>query len=157
MATFTAQMLIGQKHSYDSGIINISHSLYLSENSRPAWILTPTDIFNEHKQAQPRITWIPTLENMLDDILLMVSYFILKDENISQELSKIDSKKLSFLEMYEDIDKETRLKLYKSNKDIIGGYKDLKLVFSIFKGSSLISAIEEIKNYGLDYELCVAG
>ena len=157
MASMTAQILIGNSHPFHGGI-NPTHKIYLSENSRPALILTQEDIHEQNtKDTFDKVTWIPTLENMLDDILLMISYFILKDEIISQELSKIGSKKLSFLEMYEDISEETRLKLYKSNKDIIGGYKDLKLIFSIFKGSSLISAIKEIKNYGLNFELCVAG
>ena len=83
MATFTAQILIGAKHPYDSGMMNSSHSLFLSENSRPAWILSTTDIFNENKQTQPRITWIPTLENMLEDALVMIGLYVLEDKNCS--------------------------------------------------------------------------
>ncbi len=156
MATMTAQILIGSPHTYHGGI-NPTHKIYLSENSRPALILTREDIHEKGtKDTFEKVTWIPTLENMLDDILLMVSFFILKDEYISQELSKIDVKKLNFLEMYEDIDKETRLKLYKSNKEIIGGYKDLKFIFSIFEGSSLISAINEVKLFKIEHELCIS-
>ena len=156
MATMTAQILIGSPHPYNGGI-NPTHKIYLSENSRPALILTREDIYEQDtKDTFEKVTWIPTLENMLDDILLMVSFFILKDEYILQELSKIDVKKLNFLEMYEEIDEETRLKLYKSNKEIIGGYKDLKFIFSIFKGSSLISAINEIKIFKIEHELCVS-
>ena len=156
MASMTAQILIGSPHPFHGGI-NPTHKIYLSENSRPALILTREDIHEQNtKDAFDKATWIPTLENMLDDILLMISYFVLKNESISQELSKIKSKDLRFLEMYEDINEETRLKLYKSNKDIIGGYKDLKLVFSIFKGSSLLSATSKIKDYKIDFELCIS-
>lgn len=156
MASMTAQVLIGSPHPFHGGI-NPTHKIYLSENSRPALILMREDIHEENtKDTFDKATWIPTLENMLDDILLMVSYFILKDEYISKELSKINSKDLRFLEMYEDINEETRLKLYESNKDIINGYKDLILIFSIFKGSSLLSATSKIKDYKIDYELCVS-
>ena len=82
MATFTCQILIGKKHSYDSGIINISHTLYLSENSRPALILSPTEEFTANKQVQQKITWIPTLENMLEDALVMIGLYVLKDQQL---------------------------------------------------------------------------
>jgi hypothetical protein len=160
MATMTAQILIGSPHPYHGGIIP-SHKIYLSENSRPALIMAKENIGEDSyeqntKNAFDKVTWIPTLENMLDDILLMVSFFILKDKYISEELLKIDNKKLSFLELYEDIDEKTRFDLYQSNKKVIGGYKDLKFIFSIFKGSALIAETNKIKDYKIDYELCVS-
>ena len=38
MATLIAQILIGSSHPYDGGI-NPTHCLFLSENSKPAWVL----------------------------------------------------------------------------------------------------------------------
>ncbi len=39
MAPFTAQILVGHAHPYDGGINGITHTLYLSENSRPGLII----------------------------------------------------------------------------------------------------------------------
>lgn len=42
MAAYTAQALVGQAHPNHGGITP-THRLYLSENSRPAWILLPEE------------------------------------------------------------------------------------------------------------------
>jgi len=78
MSTFTCQIMLGQKHSYDSGIINISHTLYLSKKNIPARILCQAGEFNAEKHNQPKITWSPNLENMLEDALVMIGLYELK-------------------------------------------------------------------------------
>jgi hypothetical protein len=113
MSTFTAQILVGQKHAYDSGIINISHSLFLSENSRPAWILSPTDIFKHQEEPQSRITWIPTIENMLEDALVMIGLYVLKDEKLlSMAKNHFTNPRKDFIELYTDINQEDLQELY---------------------------------------------
>jgi len=103
MATFTAQILIGQKHSYDGGILNMTHSLYLSENDRPAWLLTPTDIFSEDDERQPNIIWIPTLENMLEDALVMIGLYVFKDKHLFSLANQFfRNPKENFIELYND-------------------------------------------------------
>lgn len=66
MATLTAQILIGEGHPNHDGI-NPSHYLFLSENSRSAWVLLPENIFSQSSKRTPKITWIPTVDNMLED------------------------------------------------------------------------------------------
>ena len=69
MGSFTAQIIVGQAHPNHGGIIP-SYYLFLSENSKPAWLLMSENITsNKDKQ----ITWFPTVENMLQDALLMIS------------------------------------------------------------------------------------
>lgn len=152
MATFTAQLLIGSKHSYDGGMINISHSLYLSENSRPAWVLSPTDLINEQEQKQPNITWIPTLENMLEDALLMIGIYVLKEKNLitlSQKYFKNLNK--NFIELYGDIQSDHLHELYKQARLIESCHK---IIVSVFQGSSLIKQLPVLKNYQNDIEVC---
>ncbi len=79
MATFTAQILVGSPHPNHGGI-NPTHSLFLSENSRPAWILV--DPYPDSGPRNSRIVWIPTLENMLEDALLMIAVYVCKDDGI---------------------------------------------------------------------------
>src|SRR5690554_6680116 len=77
MGTFTAQILIGKNHPYDGGIHSITHTLFLSENSRPTWVLK-----NEGAKKKDSIIWITTVENMLEDGLLMLGVYVLKDEKL---------------------------------------------------------------------------
>jgi hypothetical protein len=152
MATFTCQILIGQKHSYDSGIINITHTLYLSENSRPAWILSPTDEFNEHKQNPQKITWIPTLENMLEDALVMIGLYVLKDKRLIALANQyFNQHNKNFIELYSDIKSEDLQKLYTQTRKIEGSHK---ILLSVFQGSSILQQLPVLKDYQNDIEVC---
>lgn len=111
MATFTAQILIGHDHLYDGGIIP-SHALYLSENSRPAWILKNLNLFKEENESE-FVRWIPTVDNMLDDAMLLIGVHVIKDEAVikaANEFCKLDN--LNDLELYEAFTKEDLQTLY---------------------------------------------
>jgi hypothetical protein len=152
MATFTCQILIGQKHSYDSGIINITHTLYLSENSRPAWILSPTDEFKANKQTQQKITWIPTLENMLEDALVMIGLYVLKDKQLISLTNQYfkDANK-DFIELYNDVKADDLQELYKQVRKIESSHK---MILSVFQGSSIVNQLPVLKYYQHDIEVC---
>ncbi|WP_062110040.1 hypothetical protein [Bacillus niameyensis] len=153
MATFTAQILIGQKHSYDSGIINISHSLFLSENSRPAWILTPMELFKEQKQLQTQITWIPTLENMLEDALVMIGLYVLQDKKLITLANNLfGNPEKSCIELYDDIKPEHLKKLYEQARQIESSHK---IVLSVYEGSSILNQLSVLDLYQND-KRCVS-
>lgn len=152
MATYTAQILVGQKHSYDSGIINLSHSLYLSENSRPAWILSAIDDSRELKRIQQRIIWIPTLEHMLEDALVMIAMYVLKDKEIlalAEQCFRSTSKE--FIELYDDIAPYQLEELYQQSRQIVGSHKTM---ISVFHGSSILNQLSVLENYHNDIEVC---
>ena len=154
MATLTAQIMIGQKHSYDSGIINISHSLYLSENDRPAWILTSTDVFHERQAHQPNIIWIPTLENMLEDALFMIGLYVLKDKNLLSLANQyLKNPKKDYIQLYNDIKSENLLELYQQARLIESSHK---LIISVFRGSTIQSQLSVLKQYHNDFEVCTS-
>ena len=71
MATTTATIFVGYAHPNHGGI-NPTHYIQLSENSRPALILHSIDGKEETK------VMIPTLENMIDDVYLMIAAYVLK-------------------------------------------------------------------------------
>jgi hypothetical protein len=153
MGTFTAQILVGQKHPYEGGILNISHMLYLSENDRPAWVLTPVNVFNEKEVIQSkRITWIPTLEHMLEDALLMIGLYVVKDNGLLNLFNQysLDPNK-DFIELYQDVKPENLQKLYKEAKHIISSHK---ITLSVFQGSSIINQLSVLKEYQNDIEVC---
>ena len=81
MATLTAQILVGSAHPNHDGI-NPTHYVFLWENDRPAWILVHQNIFKEREENVGRITWIPTIENILEDALLMIAIHVCKNNEV---------------------------------------------------------------------------
>ena len=73
MSTNTAHFLIGQPHIVHDGI-QPNQQLVLTENSRPGLFLAdlPSPGFNDGEQYRHIVTWIPTVQHMMKDILLMV-------------------------------------------------------------------------------------
>ena len=73
MASFTAQIIAGNGGGYNNEGIMPIDTLYLSENNVSAWVL---------KQARNKIIWIPTVDNMLEDGLLMLAIHAIKQPEI---------------------------------------------------------------------------
>jgi len=150
MATLTAQILVGGSHPNHGGI-NPSHYLFLSENSRPAWILTSENIFSE-KQEQEKIVWIPTLENILEDALLMIGIYVLEDEGLC-ELAKeyFDDLETDHIELYDDISEEDRNKLYQECRKLEQNYK---IVITSFDEDRFDNQLKVLEDYAMDVSVC---
>ncbi len=153
MSTITAQILVGKEHQNHGGIIP-SHVLYLTENSRPTWILLPHDIFSGLKGTKiNKVVWIPTVDKMLEDALLMIGLIVLKDEQLLKIAEEI------FHDAYYTIDKP--LMLY--NYDLDSLYErcraiktDCKLVITVLDGSTIKSQLKILEKYNNFYtEVCI--
>ena len=145
MGSFTAQIIVGQAHPNHGGIIP-SHYLFLSENSKPAWVLMSENITsNKDKQ----ITWFPTVENMLQDALLMISVHVLDNKELRDEIKDVLDKHTVFL--YDDIGEEKLKNLYELCHSIDF---DCKLVVVAFEGSTIRSQLKIFENYKMDLEVC---
>ncbi len=142
MATTTAIILIGQAHQNHSGI-NPTHLIRLTENNRPTLILQSIE-----GKEEPIII-IPTVENMVDDIYLMISVFIIKELNPEKELQTKERKSL-----YDILSEQERCDLYEKTKVSIQKAK-IKVVFNILDGSHLINQIDRITQYPNDFEVTV--
>jgi hypothetical protein len=107
MASFTAQIIAGNGGGYENeGIIPLD-TLYLSENSRPAWVL---------KKGPKKITWIPTVDNMLEDGLLMLAIHAIKQpEIIALANQYFNNPNPTCAELYQDITQEHLQVLYEKN------------------------------------------
>lgn len=157
MATMTAQIQVGQAHRYHGGI-NPTHYLFLSENSRPAWILVSQKSFNDGKEESEikndKVTWIPTLERMLEDALVMIAYYILKDSKVCRLVDKyVNSKSKNWVEVYEDIPENIREELYKACRSKDNNYK---MVVTVMGGSSLLGQLKVLQLYKMDLEVCTS-
>ena len=118
MASFTAQMLIGKSHPYHGGI-NPTHYLFLSENSRPAWILVPQNFIYKDVVLETKITWIPTLDSILEDAFLMIALYVIKDKQIVNMAKKyLSSNQKDWAELYDDITIDNRFQMYEKCQKI---------------------------------------
>ena len=152
MATLTAQMMVGTPHANHDGI-NPTNYLFLSENSRPAWMLVPQNIFMESgNDITGKVTWIPTIENMLEDAILMIAIHVCKNPEII-ELSKQFSKSMlsDRVEMYENLEKFQREQLYQKCREL---KVFPKIILSVFKDSSIESQLQILNLYKMDIEVC---
>lgn len=151
MGTMTAQFLIGSGYPHHGGIIP-THYLFLSENSRPALVLLSQNIYdNTENTPEDKIIWIPSLENMLEDALLMIALYVIRDE----QLLKLARKYIKFfgdnrIEVYQDIFDEGREKFYHACR-LLG--RQFKIVLSVYEGSSLLTQLQKLTNYQMEVEV----
>jgi hypothetical protein len=151
MGSFTAQMLIGKPHPYHGGI-NPTHYLFLSENSRPAWILIPQNIFDTDGKNDRKITWIPTLDSMLEDAFLMIALYVLKHKTIVNMAKKyISNNQKDWAELYDDITIDDRFHMYEKCQNI---KSDIRIILTVLEESSIKRHLKKIDNYHFDITVC---
>lgn len=86
MRETTAEIWIGTAQGSDfmgtQGGINATHLLLLRENSRPAWMLMPGNLYDSKPPVlgKPKV-WVPTANHPTEDALLM--FAILGAKNLS--------------------------------------------------------------------------
>jgi hypothetical protein len=151
MTTLTAQILIGSPHPFHDGIIP-SHYLFLSENSQPSWKLVKANIYQVNNKILPKIAWTPTVDNMLEDGLLMVAVQIMKNKEIikiAKDFSfKIDSQ---LLELYSDLNDKQRKILYQKCRQLS---EFPKLIISVFRSSTIERQLSVLEKYNMEVEVC---
>jgi hypothetical protein len=152
MAAITAHILAGHAHPNDGGLATL-HQLTLSEGDRPAWLLQTGRPSKSDPRRRERIIWIPTVENMLDDALLMIAVHVIESEPVrtlfGQFSDKLDAERI---EMYDDLTHEQRQRLYALCREITN-YP--KLILCIFEGSSLCSLVGVMEKYQMECEVLV--
>lgn len=139
MSTTTATIFIGQAHANDSGI-NPTHFILFTENSKPAILLY------EIEGSKEPLTLIPTVQNTIDDIYLLVASYVMRGLKINQDIHQKC--------MYDIFSDEERLKLYSETKAYLTENR-IKLVFNLLDGSHLLNQINLIKQYPNDFEITI--
>lgn len=151
MATLTAQILVGSPHPNHDGI-GPTHYLFLSENSRPAWMLVEQNVFQDEQSEFRKITWVPTVENMLEDALLMVSVHVAKNPKVV-EMAKSYYPDIhsGHVELYPHLNESQRNALYEECR----GIADFpKLIISVFRKSTIEKQLAVLEHYKMDVEVC---
>ncbi len=150
MGTMTAQMLIGAGHPNHDGI-DPKRYLFLSENSRPAWLLVEENIF-QTTNREKRVVWVPTVESMLEDAFLMIALHVIKDLELVQLARSFSRVATSHrLELYDSFDDTQRRELYEKCRQLA---TFPKITLSVFTGSTLTGQLGVIEKYDMDIEVC---
>ena len=162
MATWTAQILVGNSHPNHGGI-TAGYQLFLSENDRPCWECFP--IFpprlGEVLKNEGHTVWIPPGPgSILECGLLMVALHCfdpMARRPINKELvssAKSMSKKImdKFVDMSILTDKQFK-ELYDMAKKIELNDSD-KLIVTVLAGSSITERLKELKKHKYDFEVC---
>lgn len=152
----TAQILVGSDNYFHGGI-NPTHACFLSENSRPAWVLIPLPslvLCSVGAPAKPPV-WIPTLEHMLEDALLMLTLHLVRPpELVALADRQFRRDWRNRAELYADITPEALAELRTAVRGLQPGPKLGKLVVSVFEGSYIHSQTGVLAEYPWLYEVC---
>ena len=149
MAATTAQLLIGNPHPNNGGLHTI-HKLELTEGYRPAWILTQLTDSAKTTAGREKI-WIPTIDHMLDDALLMAAIHAFQAERIIELFCEFSDKITSSrLALYDDLTAEQRQTLYQECRALNNFPKVILVVFS---ESSMVAHLEVLSKYSMACEV----
>ena len=171
MATWTAQILVGNSHPNHGGI-TAGYQLFLSENDRPCWECFP--IFpprlGEVLKNEGHTVWIPPGPgSILECGLLMVALHCFDPMArlpVNKELvssAKSMSKKImdkfvdmsiltdkQFKELYDMAKKMRKIPYAESVKDYDSR---IKLIVTVFAGSSITGQLKELKKHKYNVEV----
>lgn len=140
MATTTATIFFGSPDMSNEGVIP-QYLIRFIENDRPGLIL-------HHLQSPTRrVIVVPTVENTVDDIYLMIAVLILKEVKPPREI--YNQKRES---LYDIFTTEERQSLYDESKKVFERLST-KVVFNILEGSHLLSQLDIIKTYPRNFEV----
>ena len=162
MATWTAQILVGNSHPNHGGI-TAGYQLFLSENDRPCWECFP--IFpprlGEVLKNEGHTVWIPPGPgSILECGLLMVALHCFDPMArlpVNKELvssAKSMSKKImdKFVDMSILTDKQFK-ELYDMARKIKIN-DSTKLIVTVLACSSITGRLKELKKHKYDFEVC---
>jgi hypothetical protein len=153
MTAVNSLILVGNAHPNDGG--NRAFAEISQEcGDRPLLHLkwkkffknTETDVFRDFKM-------IPTVENMLDDAILLVAYAICRHPKIFPIVNSMTQEKpltTRLMTMYQDFTLEQRLDLYAVLKTM----DDLpKISWCLFRNSDLNESLINLKEYSIECEV----
>ncbi len=106
-------------------------------------------ILNSIEDKEEPIILNPTVENMVDDIYLMISVFIIKVIDPEKEIQTKGRKSL-----YDILSDQERYDLYERAKIFIQEAK-IKVAFNLLDGSHLLNQLDKIKQYLNDFEVTI--
>ena len=151
MAAITALVFVGYSHPNDGGLRPVVTIEY-SEGDRPAFTFPRHS--GDKRDTSSRFVLIPSLENMLDDLLMIIAYREIQDSTVVTYLDSFcneNVEQIGRLEVYKKLTPGQRTELYEHVKKI---NCFPKVGICLFNGSELLGTVEHIKEYTMEYEDC---
>lgn len=151
MAAITALVFVGNSHPNDGGLRPLV-TIELSEVDRPTFTFPRHT--GDRRDTSSRFVLIPSLENMLDDLMMMIAYREIQDPTVVNCLNSFcngNVEQIGRLEVYENLTPDQRTQLYEHVKKITCFPK---IGICLFNGSELLETVEHIKEYAMEYEVC---
>lgn len=154
MAAVTSIVLVGNPHPNDGG--NRSFAMIeLEEGSRAAFSIKSNSFRGVARDEEyfRKFTVVPSVEFMVDDLILMVAYAICRNSEIFTRVNTFtDNAALNGhrMEIYDDLSIEQRMGLYETLK--LARYLP-KLTFCLFEQTSLHSTITHLREYQMECEV----
>lgn len=153
MASYTAQILVGEADPNHGGIDGITAQFLLSENDRPCWAL----FMNRSLRQKPTSSWIPaSVETILEDGLLMWGYFLAKDNVIVSSLNELTELQVLDRCNLTSLPSERLGKLREVCRKICQvNNRRVVLAISALRGSSIFRQVGVLDNYAVDCEVAL--
>jgi len=154
MAAVTAIVLVGNPHTNDGG--NRSFAMIeLEEGSRAAFSIKANSFRGIAQDAEyfRKFTVIPSVEFMVDDLILMIAYAICRNSEIFAQVNAFTENAAlngHRLNIYDDLSMEQRMGLYETLK--LARYLP-KLTFCLFEQTGLTSSISHLREYQMECEV----
>ncbi len=160
--TCTCELIFGKADMNDSGIL-FNHRLSLYENFRPVLVMErkpgPTD------GGALIDRWIPHIDRMLEDSMVMLAAYGAGDENVLALVSEMkqgnEDKDIFDLhtvneelmaELYEASKKVFRLQVFRTKNS--RSSDRWKVMACLFKDTTMARQVERFLNYDIDIEVC---
>ena len=157
MRETTAEIWIGPAQGSmfmgTQGGLNATHLLLLRENSRPAWMLMPGNLYDSTppELGRPKV-WVPSFPHPLEDALLLFAVMGAKVPEVRAVLSEFDkSRNRSRLDIDASFPKGFPRQVYATNQKHLKGWH---VVVSVGDASHAKKDLDALKKYkGLDIEV----
>jgi len=153
MGTVTCIILIGHEHPFHGGI-QPTHILELSENDVPCWTLM--NYPRTEGAIGEGMVWELILNHPLEEALLMITLYVIKDDNVISLVKKIAKNDLfskTYVSPYRDIGEENFKEIFKALEKV--NYNGLKLVITVLPGSCVLNKVDAVENYNVKAEICL--
>lgn len=157
MRETTAEIWIGpaQGSSFmgTQGGLNATHLLLLRENSRPAWMLLPGNLYDSKPPVIGRSkVWVPSYPHPLEDALLLFAVMGAKVPEVRAVLGEFDkSRNRSRLDIDASFPKGFPREVYAASQKHLKGWH---IVVSVGDASHAKKDIDALKKYkGIDIEV----
>jgi hypothetical protein len=136
-----------------SGGLNATHLMLLRENSRPAWMLLPGNLYDTKPPTiGPAKAWVPTPKRPLEDALLLFAVMGAKVPEVRAVFNEFEkSRGKSRLDLAERFPRGVPKQVYEASRRHLNGWH---VVVNIGDYSLAVADVSELVKYpGLTVEV----